>query len=725
MGDKRVIFQVCSKEFLGIIDDNITDSIIRVKLDGNDVLPISKKMIINRKTRKCKLSKLNWISRLFIKKTKIENIIREIDYCCHSNCYKKLNTFDVLKTRIKIFSKEEKQRISYLKEIYNESVFTFNNINICSTLYHKIYCISNDMRKKLITNNFSEENYKLDIEPVSRTEIFNIWMEEFRKNFCDPSPSTSRWFIPFMFDWDIVYNMYHFDITDSSVCKPLSKPSFFKFRKNNFPALKSYKYTTLTKCDVCIEFKSKKIHEKNSYSDSEYQKHVSLVKKERNIYNQKVITSIHNNNNLSIVIDGMTSLIIPHRFPIPKSYSSIVPLKFTPFGLIDHSSNSRMIYIVPPTVSKGSNLVISIVWNYIQEILKKRGSLPPNLYIQSDNAAKESKNKFFLGFLSMLVKKNIFKEVNFSMLPVGHTHIDVDQMFSTIAKKYKRKNVENLHEMIKLIHSAFISEEKRPKVRLIHQIWNFKEWMNEFIEPFSGIQKFHSFKINFDENVTYPSVKYKVYCSDMEWIGKFEVIRHNLEIEPELISIDEYQIDKQICILFDKIIFTSEIAKEKFNNYLKSPGDYGGIYSIPGVNDILSDPFLISDFFPIYDVNISINLIENIVIEENLTMSHPPLPISIQNLRLKEGSIVVAKQENHLGIFKITDLPLFLSAKSWVEVLQYTILPNKSLHVINGSRIRLDKILFTFKLRNGKISDVDYRKYMSKKKSLSPKKTVC
>lgn len=33
----------------------------------------------------------------------------------------------------------------------------------------------------------------------------------------------------------------------------------------------------------------------------------------------------------------------------------------------------------------------------------------------------------------MLVKKI------FSILPVGHAHIDVDQMVSTIVKKYKRK----------------------------------------------------------------------------------------------------------------------------------------------------------------------------------------------------------------------------------------------------------------------------------------------
>ncbi len=109
----------------------------------------------------------------------------------------------------------------------------------------------------------------------------------------------------------------------------------------------------------------------------------------------------------------MTSILIPHRFPVPKSFTSITPLKFTPFGLIDHSSNTRMIYIIPPTISKGSNLIISIIWNFIQEKLKNNGKLPKTLFIQSDNAAKESKNKFvrlYWHFYQTWLKKIILKK---------------------------------------------------------------------------------------------------------------------------------------------------------------------------------------------------------------------------------------------------------------------------------------------------------------------------
>ncbi len=67
------------------------------------------------------------------------------------------------------------------------------------------------------------------------------------------------------------------------------------------------------------------------------------------------------------------------------------------------------------------------------------------------------------------------------MLPVGHTHVDVDQMFSTISKKIKRKNIENIPDLLKNINAAFVSEKTKPKIRLIHQIWDIKQWISDFI----------------------------------------------------------------------------------------------------------------------------------------------------------------------------------------------------------------------------------------------------
>ena len=38
--------------------------------------------------------------------------------------------------------------------------------------------------------------------------------------------------------------------------------------------------------------------------------------------------------------------------------------------------------------------------------------------------------RFVLGFMSLLVELKVFKKVKISFLMVGHTHEDVDQVFS-------------------------------------------------------------------------------------------------------------------------------------------------------------------------------------------------------------------------------------------------------------------------------------------------------
>jgi hypothetical protein len=55
--------------------------------------------------------------------------------------------------------------------------------------------------------------------------------------------------------------------------------------------------------------------------------------------------------------------------------------------------------------------------------------LPPTLHVQLDNCAKNNKCRYVFCFWSLLVAKNIFKEVFVSFLMVGHTHDDIDASF--------------------------------------------------------------------------------------------------------------------------------------------------------------------------------------------------------------------------------------------------------------------------------------------------------
>ena len=55
------------------------------------------------------------------------------------------------------------------------------------------------------------------------------------------------------------------------------------------------------------------------------------------------------------------------------------------------------------------------------------------LVIQMDNTWQENKNQMMFAFLGSLVESGVVKDVRLNFLPVGHTHEDIDQMFSCFA----------------------------------------------------------------------------------------------------------------------------------------------------------------------------------------------------------------------------------------------------------------------------------------------------
>jgi CO dehydrogenase nickel-insertion accessory protein CooC1 len=57
-----------------------------------------------------------------------------------------------------------------------------------------------------------------------------------------------------------------------------------------------------------------------------------------------------------------------------------------------------------------------------------------------DNYVKDNKNHYLLAFLSLLIAREVFKEVNLKFLVIGHTHEDIDGCFGYLSKKLKELN---------------------------------------------------------------------------------------------------------------------------------------------------------------------------------------------------------------------------------------------------------------------------------------------
>ncbi len=57
-----------------------------------------------------------------------------------------------------------------------------------------------------------------------------------------------------------------------------------------------------------------------------------------------------------------------------------------------------------------------------------------------DNYVKDYKNHHLSMFLSLLIAKEVFKEVQLGFLVIGHTHEDIDENFGHSSKKLRKLN---------------------------------------------------------------------------------------------------------------------------------------------------------------------------------------------------------------------------------------------------------------------------------------------
>jgi hypothetical protein len=141
---------------------------------------------------------------------------------------------------------------------------------------------------------------------------------------------------------------------------------------------------------------------------------------------------------LSMIIDGMdhSKLSIPH-FPFwrkPKSLEYVQPVACT--GIKIHTPLPKVIhYMDVLQYSHDPNLVMNLL---LEALASLDGPLPPILCIQLDNCFRENKNYYVMALCALLVYRRHVKEVRVNFCLTGHTHEDIDQVFSLVSDQLKK-----------------------------------------------------------------------------------------------------------------------------------------------------------------------------------------------------------------------------------------------------------------------------------------------
>ena len=285
-------------------------------------------------------------------------------------------------------------------------------------------------------------------------------------------------------------------------------------------------------CNVCDAYHSR-LRMAKSLEEREQIKelrrlHIAKQRKQREKYYKHKRKATENPNKyMSIIMDGMdqkkTNLPVMGRYTKTES-----PLTQRIIGVKVHGIKNYA-FVVDETVPGGSNLMVEILRRVLLDLQEKH-KLPSDskctLFLQVDNCG-ENKNKTMFGFLTHLVRENIFHKVKAGFLMVGHTHEDIDQFFSTIATHLK--NIETLcpdqPSLFQEIRNAFKNSVDQPDIFCLQasEIFDYVNYYESVLDPsLAHHQEPHQFRIKtfYDESTQSSTVlvHYKMWCHSKHWL---------------------------------------------------------------------------------------------------------------------------------------------------------------------------------------------------------------
>lgn len=360
-------------------------------------------------------------------------------------------------------------------------------------------------------------------------ENLHNWLSQFFEEFGDQMPNSEGIHMPSYCSKNRLYLSYKDDAEFKKLSKRniASESTFRAYIKSNFPLVKFPRKTRLARCNFCTSINSKRLKcstdEERNILQKEIDTHLEIVKNERLLYHQRRDKAARNPTKIaSIIIDSPEKLKLPNIVPIPKQLARAKVLEVGIVGTICHNTGKRCLQLTMPDVKKGADSNISALFWEILSMLKhyKDQNLqqPAILFIQMDNGS-ENKNRWMFGFILMLIYWKWFLEVNIYFLQPGHTHEDVDQMFSTLSLWLDTNSVGSIPSLISNLPKAWNkSPSYRPQIKCFPAFMNWSQWLAPHLKDFSGHNRSYAFIFRLQSNGR-PGMKMKTLAQSKLWQG--------------------------------------------------------------------------------------------------------------------------------------------------------------------------------------------------------------
>jgi hypothetical protein len=215
------------------------------------------------------------------------------------------------------------------------------------------------------------------------------------------------------------------------------------------------------KCGICTDLKEKILLQKGDMSLlKELQKcHRDSVSNDRLRYKlRSTLSEVSPNDVLSVIFDAMDNnkTCVPRMATKSKNTDGVgEPMSCQLTGFLFHGRGFYGAFSLPQ-YSHGASFTCTTLLKALLHVQQIEGRLPPVLFMQCDNCARDNKNQMMIALCAILVDMNIFNRIELSFMEVGHTHSDIDQEFSVIANKVRNTDIYSPQDLVDLVQGCFL-----------------------------------------------------------------------------------------------------------------------------------------------------------------------------------------------------------------------------------------------------------------------------
>lgn len=405
---------------------------------------------------------------------------RDFHCCDRYRCFSALSPHYLYEEYKKVNGMNKLQAKRYLISLFNTSdrLWYVQGNKVCARFLQKAFGFSSDLQCQIkgtprARSGPTPKSLPREVRKKTKRWYISNFILRIADRFAEAMPHKQQYSLP-LFTKTMLWKEFekYWNERDQTEREPLpSKCYFFSVWKKYASIVKVQKkrhgFSICTRCEMLRSEMAAHLRDEETLNllIERYAHHLRFVKGERDGYEVRQSLAEENPSKYcSIILDGadQTNFGLPH-FPTSTKSDKGHKLKCKIVGCLEHvlrGGEKLSLYAMTEEYETGANHVIEVAHRVLQRKKQESGKLPPHLFVQVDNCVRENKNRYFFAYFQCLVHLGVFKTIQISFLPIGHTHADIDQSFSSIGAHLSINDAYTLFDMICELSKCYAGRAK-------------------------------------------------------------------------------------------------------------------------------------------------------------------------------------------------------------------------------------------------------------------------